>query len=199
MQPLIELIRGLDILNPFLTQYGFEFEKYENGQGSGGEFTVASFLNGHKKFIVNYRFSIGQVIYQHDFSTVCHDFYLDQLGLADKKKIPDFHSEDQLIAFRHLLHDFEFLVEDFFEGQCLKLREFSKLQDNIITGYGATAHEEYYLQSDKERIEEARQKFKNKNFERSIEIYQAIECKGLLNDLDNKIIEFCEHHRSELK
>jgi len=44
MQPLIELIRGLDILNPFLTQYGFEFEKYENGQGSGGEFTVASFL-----------------------------------------------------------------------------------------------------------------------------------------------------------
>jgi len=97
------------------------------------------------------------------------------------------------------LHDFEFLVEDFFEGQCLKLREFSKLQDNIITEYGAKAREEYYLKIDKDRIEEARQKFKNKNFERSIEIYQAIECKGLLNDLDNKIIEFCEHHRSELK
>jgi len=199
MQPLIELVWGLDILNSFLTQHGFEFEKYENGQGSDGQFTVASFINGRKKFIINYRISVGQVIYQYDLSKVCHDFYLDQLGLADKKKLPGFHSEDKLAGFRDLLHDFEFLVEDFFEGQCLKLREFSKLQDNIITGYGATAHEEYYLQSDKERIEEARQKFKNKNFKGSIEIYQTVECRGLLNDLDNKIIEFCEHHHSELK
>ena len=199
MQPLIELVWGLDILNPFLTQHGFEFEKYENGQGSDGQFTVASFINGRKKFIINYRISVGQVIYQYDLSKVCHDFYLDQLGLADKKKIHGFHSEDKLAGFRDLLHDFEFLVEDFFEGQCLKLREFSKLQDNIITVYGATAHEEYYLQSDKERIEEARQKFKNKNFKGSIEIYQTVECRGLLNDLDNKIIEFCEHHHSELK
>jgi len=194
MQPLIDLVRGLDVIDDFLTQHGFEFENYENGLGSGGQFTVATFKSGRKKFILNYRSSIGQVVYQFDNHTVCHDFYLDLLGLADKKKLPDFHSEDKLLAFTHLLHDFEFLTEDFFDGECQKLTVFSKLQDNVISEYGGKAREEYYLQLDKNRIEEARQKFKNKDFKGSIEIFETVEIRSLMNDLDKRLISYCEQH-----
>jgi len=194
MQPLADLIKGIEVLEPFLTQHGFEFENYENGQGSGGQFTAATFVNGSKKFIINYHFSIGQVIYQFDSAKVCHDFYLDQLGLADMKKLPDFHSEDKLIAFTHLLHDFELLISDFFDGECRQLKAFSKLQDNVISEYGGKEREEYDLNLDKDRIEEARQKFKSKDFKRSIEIYRTVQIRGLLNDLDNRLIDFCERH-----
>jgi len=194
MQPLTDLVKGIEVLEPFLTQHGFEFENYENGQGSGGEFTLATFVSGRKKIIINYRFSIGQVIYQFDSAKVCHDFYLDQLGLADKKNFPDFDSEDKLIAFTCLLHDFELLINDFFDGDCRHLEVFSNLQDNVILEYGGKAREEYDLNLDKDRIEEARQKFKNKDFKRSIEIYRTVEIRGLLNDLDSRLIDFCERH-----
>ncbi len=194
MQPLIDLVRGLDIIDPFLTLHGFEFENYENGQGTGGQFTVATFLKGRKKFIINYRYSIGQVTYQYDSSKICHDFYLDQLGLADRKKLPDFRSDDKLLAFTHLLYDFEFLIEDFFDGECHQLKEFSELQDNVISEYGGKAREEFNLQLDKDRIDDARQKFKNKEFKNSIEVYKTVEARILLNDLDNRLIDYCERH-----
>jgi hypothetical protein len=194
MQPLTDLVKGLDILDPFLIQHGFEFENYENGLGSGGQFTVATFKNERKKFIINYRYFIGQVVYQYDGSKISHDFYLDQLGLADKKKLPDFHSEDKLLTFRHILYDFEFLIEDFFDGECHLLVAFSKLQENVISEYGGKAREDYYRQLDLNKIEDARQKFKNKDFKGSMEIYRTVEIKSLLNSLDNRLIEFCEHH-----
>jgi len=194
MQPLTDLVKGIEVLEPFLTQHGFKLENYENGLCPGGQFTVATFINGPKRFIIDYHYSIGQVIYQFDNSKVCHDFYLDQLGLAEKKKLPDFHSENKLIAFTHLLHDFKFLTNDFFDGDCRQLKALSKLQDNVILEYGGKAREEYDLKLDKDRIEEARQKFKNKDFKRSIEIYRTVEVRGLLNDLDNQLINFCETH-----
>jgi len=193
MQPLKDLVKGLDVLDDFLTQHGFEFENYENGHGSGGQFTVATFVNGRKKFILGYRSSIGQVVYQFDNATICHDFYIDQLGLADKKKLPDFHSEDKLFAFTTLLHDFEFLTEDFFDGECQNLKAFSKLQDNVISEYGGKARDEYYQQLDNARIEEARQKFRNKDFKSSIEIYRTVVLRSLLNDLDSRLITYCEN------
>src|SRR5665647_567541 len=107
MQPLKDLVEGLEIIDPFLTRHGFEFESYENGQGLGGQFTVATFVKGRKKFILSYHASIGEVVYQFDNASVCHDFYMDKLGLAGKKKLPDFHSENKLLAFKSLLHDFE--------------------------------------------------------------------------------------------
>lgn len=193
MQPLKDLVKGLDVLDDFLTQHGFEFENYENGHGSGGQFTVATFVNGRKKFILSYHSSIGQVVYQFDNATVCHDFYIDQLGLADKKKLPDFHTLDKLLAFTHLLHDFDFLTEDFFDGECQSLKAFSKLQDNVISEYAGKAREEYNGQLDNARIEEARQKFKSKDFKSSLEIYRSVELRSLLNDLDGRLIKYCEH------
>jgi len=193
MQPVKELVEGLDILDSFLTQHGFEFDKYENEKGSGGQFTVATFVKGHKKFILNYHSSIRQVLYQFDKATVCHDFYIDQLRFTNKKKLPDFHSEDKHLAFKCLLHDFELLIEDFFDGECQRLKVFSNLQGNVITEYGGKARDEYKQKIDCARIEEARQKFRNKDFKSSLEIYGTVELRSLLNDLDGRLIKYCEH------
>jgi len=192
MQPLTDLTKGLEILEPFLTQYGFRFDNFENGKGSGGQFTIATYINGHKKFIIGYRYSIGELGYQFDNFKVGHTFYLDHLGLADKKQFPDFQSDDKLIAFRHILHDFNFLVGDFFAGSCTKLIEASKLQDKFIKEHNAKAQEEYNTHSDKIIIDRARQKFKDKEYKKTLELYATVERKNLLNEVDKKTIAYCE-------
>jgi len=41
-------------------------------------------------------------------------------------------------------------------------------------------------------IEKARQKFKEKDYEKCLEIYMTIEHKNLLSDFDKKTIDFCK-------
>ncbi len=194
MEPLKDLTNGLQILEPFLIRYGFTFDKYENGKGSGGQFTIATYKMGNKKFIIGYRYSIGELCYQFDNFIVGHTFYLDHLGFADKKQFPDFQSDDKLLAFRHILHDLEFLVEDFFVGSCDQLIYAAKLQDKIIKEHNEKSQQEYNNQFDKMDIEKARQKFKEKNYKKSLEIYMTIERKNLFSDFDKKTIEYCKRH-----
>jgi hypothetical protein len=192
MQPLTDLMKGLEILEPFLTRYGFEFDNFENGKGSGGQFTIATYINGHKKFIIGYRYSIGELCYQFGNFKVGHTFYLDHLGLEEKKKFPDFQADDKLLAFRHVLHDLNFLVDDFFVGSCIKLVKVSKLQDKIIKEHNAKAQKEYNNQSDKIIIDRARQKFKAKEYKKALELYATVEYKTLLNEVDKKTIASCK-------
>ena len=130
MQPLPELINGLKILEPFLIDNGFSLDNYENGKGSGGQYTNAKYSKTTKSFLIGYRFSIGFVTYQCDNAIVNHGFYLDKLGYADSKQFPDFQTDDKLLAFRHILHDFDFLISDFFQGDCQKLKKFARLQQS---------------------------------------------------------------------
>ncbi len=44
------------------------------------------------------------------------------------------------------------------------------------------------------RIQKARKAFGNKDFKTSLEIYNSIEQKDMLNDLDKKVIEYCKRH-----
>ncbi len=192
MQPLKELTNGLKILEPFLRHHGFKIDNYENGKSSGGQFTVATYKNGRKKFIIGYRYSVGELGYQFDNIKVGHIFYLDQLGFADKKQFPDFQSDDKLLAFRHILHDLDFLIDDFFAGPCVKLIQAAGFQDNFIKEQNAKAQAEYNNQSDKLKIEQARKKFKEKNYLETLEIYSTIEHKFLLTEFDNKLIEYCK-------
>ena len=74
------------------------------------------------------------------------------------------------------------------------MKEISKLQDNIIAEYDKKARDGYNLEFDKLRIEKARQEFSNKKFQKSLEIYRSIDYKELMNELDEKLIEFCLHH-----
>ena len=102
MQPLSDLVNGLEVLKPFLHKYNFTFDNNQNGKGSDGQFTKATFTNNNKKFIISYRFSIGQVIYQCDKFLVTHNFYLDGLGHAEEKQFPDFQSNDKLKGFQNI-------------------------------------------------------------------------------------------------
>lgn len=192
MQPLTDLTKGLEILEPFLVRHGFTFDNYENGKGSGGQFTVATFKNGGKRFIIGYRFSIGELGYQFDNFQVGHTFYLDHLGFADKKQFPNFQSDDKLLAFRHILHDLDYLVDDFFDGSCDKLVEAAKLQEKFVKEHNKKAREDHNNHFDQMKIERARHKFKEKDYRGTLDIYKTVEHKALLNDLDKKTIKYCE-------
>ena len=192
MEPLTDLTNGLKVLEPFLIPHGFTLDNFENGKGSGGQFTIATYKKGQKKFIIGYRFSIGELGYQFNDFRVGHTFYLDHLGFADKKQFPDFQSDDKLLAFRHILHDLEYLVDDFFVGPCDQLIEAAKLQDKFIKEHNEKSQQEYNNQFDRMDIEKARQKFKEKDYEKCLEIYMTIEHKNLLSDFDKKTIDFCK-------
>jgi hypothetical protein len=62
-----------------------------------------------------------------------HPFYLDHFGFADKKLHTDYISGNQPETLTCILHDFEYLIDDFFKGECIKLKEISKLQDHYNT------------------------------------------------------------------
>lgn len=194
MQPLLDLTKGLEVLEPFLAQYNFDFDNYENFKGASGRFTLAKYKNDNKEFILGYSYSIGQIVYQFDDFAVSHDFYLDKLGYACKKKFQDFQTNDKLLPFTHILYDFELLVDDFFVGECLRLKEIAKLHNNIITEYDKKAREGYNIKFDKIRIEKARFEFRKKDFKKSLDIYKSVEFKNLINDLDTRIIAFCKQH-----
>lgn len=194
MKPLTELAIGLEILDPFFKRHDFEFDNYENGKSPSGNFMVATYKNEQKIFRLKYRTSIQQVVYEFDNSKVCHDYYLDKLGHSEQKQILNFQPNNKLLSFKHILDDFEFLVEDFFNGKCIKLKEFSKLEENAIFTHNAKLREAYNFKYDTLRIDTARQLFNNKNFKKSMEIYNSVECKNMLNDLDNNIIAYCKRH-----
>ena len=194
MQILSDLTKGLEIIEPFLKQHDFKFKNQEDFKSPTSHFLLTKYQKDRKEFILGYHYSIGQVVYQFDNASVSHDFYLEKLGFAKKKQFLDIQTNDKRIAFENLLYDFNFLVDDFFAGECNKLKEISRLKENIILEYDKKAREGYNLEFDKLRIEKAREEFRIKNFKNSFEIYKSIEYKDLINDLDERIIEFCQRH-----
>lgn len=194
MESVIILTKGLEILKPFLERYGFTLDSYESSSGSGGQFTLATFTNERKRFFIGYRHSIGKLGYQFDNYQVEHTFYLDHLGFTNKKQFPNFQSDDKLLGFRHILHDFHFLVNDFFEGSCNKLIESAKLQEKLVKEHNEKAQVSPNNHFDQMKINRARIKFKEKDYKAVLDIYKTVEYKTLLNDLDIKTIEYCKRH-----
>lgn len=194
MQLIKELTKGLEIIEPFLKEYGFELDEYEIKKKTEGHYALATYTNKSKKFIIDYQFSIGQVLYQYDSSIASHPFYLNNLGFEDKKLHKGFISIVQLEEFNHILHDFEYLTDDFFKGECEKLQQISALKDNIITEVDRKIREEKSIQFDSFRIEKARQYFSRKEFQKCLDIYWFVDNKDLFGDLDNKAIEYCKRH-----
>lgn len=194
MQISTDLTKGLEILEPFLKYHDFEFKKHEDFTSPTSHFLLTKYQKERKEFILGYHCSIGQVVYQFDNLAVSHDFYLDKLGFAKEKQFLDIQSDYKSLAFENLLHDFNFLVDDFFAGECIRLKEIARLQDNIIREYDKKAREGYNIEFDKLRIDKARQEFKNKNYKKSIELYKSVESLNFINDLDKNIIAFCERN-----
>jgi hypothetical protein len=194
MQLLTELTKGLETIEPFLKEYGFEFDNYQIDNGLNKHYTIATFSNERKVIHFDYRFAIGQVLYQFDDSIVSHPFYLDQLGFADRIHHKGFLLENKIESFKNILKDFEYLVDDFFEGECNKLKEIAKLQDTIISEREWKIRKENSIRYDNIRIEKARQVFRNKEFKKCQDIYNAVVNKKLLLELDSKIIAFSKRH-----
>ncbi|GAB2801134.1 hypothetical protein GCM10027275_54000 [Rhabdobacter roseus] len=195
MQPLPELVNGLEVLKPLLLNFGFSLDNYESGKGSGGKFTRATFAKDNKKFIIGYRYSVGYVVYECDKLQVSHDFYLDGLGFAEQKQFPDFQSDDKLLAFRYILHDLEFLVDDFFLGGCSILKVLARQQKEMIEEYNRKAQEEYKYQVDRRYINKARQEFKSKNYKNCLDYYCMVQYGEILSNYDRKAIEYCKRHK----
>lgn len=189
-----DLSKGLEILDPFLREYGFEFDKYNFDNNSDSNLSLASYKNESKKFIVDYRFSTGQILYQYGNCIVSHPFYLDNLGFTHKKKHNGFLQNQKLEAFNNILHDFEYLLDDFFKGECDKLKEISELQENIITEVDRKIRLENGIRLDNIRIEKARREFRNKEHLKCLDIYKFVDNKDLLVELDFKIMEYCNRH-----
>ena len=194
MKPLKELTQGLQILEPFLVNHGFEFDNYENVENFVGIFNIATYKKENKKFIINYLPTVGRIDYQIDDLKTYHDFYVDQLGYADKRNFHGFMEGNKLLAFQHILQDFDFLIDDFFEGNCTKLKELSEINECILKEYAKSAHKEFSVQFDLIRIETARNEFKEKNYKKSYSIYLKVENANLLSDLDHRLIENCKLH-----
>lgn len=192
MQISSDLAKGLEIIEPFLKQHDFKFKSQEDFKSPTSHFLLTKYQKERKEFILGYHCSIGQIVYQFDNLAVSHDFYIDNLGFAKEKQFQDIQTKYKFLAFENLLHDFNFLVDDFFAGECIRLKEIAILQDNIIKEYDKKAREGYNIEFDKLRIDKAREEFKNKNFKKSIKLYRSVESVDLINDLDRRIIEFCE-------
>jgi hypothetical protein len=192
MNPLPELINGLRLLEPFLTRHGFTLDTYENGQGSGGQFTRATYKKADRKFVISYRYSIGELYYQFEDLAVGHDFYLKQLGHGDKMKFPDFQSEDRLETFRNVLHDFDLIRSDFFEGDCKELKRIEELQKKHIDNLQRQSQINGHDEGDLRKIQKAREKFKTKDYKESLDIYRTIDNKNVLSDFDLRTMYFCK-------
>lgn len=189
-----DIKKGLDILTPFLTTHDFELDNFLSGTDLEDDFAIVSFKKDRKKFIIDYRFSIGQALYKFDNSIISHPFYLDQLGFENKVWHKDFLSDQRLEGFKQILHDFEFVVDDFFRGECNKLKEFAELEKTVTLELDRNILIERGIRIDKVIIEKARQQFRVKDLNTCLDSYSLVENVDLISELDNKIIAYC--HRN---
>ena len=194
MTPSPEFITGLKILEPFLFHYGFQLDTMITQQASGGQFTNATYINGGKKLIIGYRYSVGRLDYQFDNSTVMHNFYLDELGYADKKQYPDFQNGDIQNACRHILADFEYLKDDFFIGHCKELKRIAEYQKKFYDDLQTKIYAEDELKKNKKIIDLARQQFKVKNYKGCIDVYKTVTKNYKLTEFDKRTIQLCNQH-----
>ena len=194
MTPSSEFIAGLKIIEPFLFHYGFKLDNMKTQQASGGQFTNATYINGKKKFIIGYRYSVGLLDYHFDNSVVMHNFYLDGLGYADKMQYPNFQNENLQTSFRHILADFEYLKDDFFVGQCVELKKIAISQVKYYEELQAKLYAKDELKNNKIIIDQARQEFKIKNYKSCINIYKTVSKNYVLTEFDKKTLQRCSDH-----
>lgn len=194
MLPPDDIKKGLKIITPFLSTHDFELDTFLSGKDAEADFALVSFKNERKQFIIDYRFSIGQALYKFDDSIISHPFYLNHLGFENKRWHSDFLSDQRLEGFKQILRDFEFVVDDFFKGECNKLREFAELEKSITSELDRNILIERGIRFDNVVIEKARQEFRKKELKMCLDTFALVQNTDLLVDLDRKIIEYC--HRN---
>jgi len=107
-------------------------------------------------------------------------------------KFPDFQSEDRLETFRNVLHDFDLIRSDFFEGDCKELKRIEELQKEHIDKLQRQSQINGQDEGDLRKIQKAREKFKTKDYKGSLDIYRTIDNKNVLSDFDLRTMDFCK-------
>src|SRR5665648_1042261 len=136
LEPLAGLEKGLEILEPFLKLYDFGFKGFENFRGEGRHLTLAKFKNKRREFILGYRFSVGQIVYQFDKLSVSHDFYLYKLGFGSKKKFEGVQTADKLLPFKNIFSNFNNLFKNFLKENasgCKRIQNFRIISSKSMT------------------------------------------------------------------
>lgn len=107
-------------------------------------------------------------------------------------KFPDFQCDDKLQTFRNVLHDLDLIKNDFFEGDCNELVRIEKLQVCYIKELENESEIKENNSSDILKISRAREKFKAREYEKTLKIYESVINKNLLTDFDLRTIDYCK-------
>jgi hypothetical protein len=100
------LLAGCQILDPVLVPHGFQFRLVLVGKGSGGHFARGEYCRGQRGLELNFRWSLGVVIYSLGSVSAAHEAVMRALGVHGRNEYPGF-SDDPLAGFRHLRADIE--------------------------------------------------------------------------------------------
>lgn len=110
------LQQGVQILDPVMHAYDFEYRDGSVGASSGGQFASGEFVRGDRRLELHFRYSLGLVSYHIGADALRHELYMRALlGPELGNRYPGF-SDDGIEGFRGLRYDLETFAEDFLSG-----------------------------------------------------------------------------------
>lgn len=138
------LEHGCAILDAVLRRDGFKREQIVSGKGSGGDFATTLYLNGNRKLVLHFRFSLGLISYHFGLATISHEAFMKAaLGPKGGNKYPGF-SDQPLSAFRDLAYDLETHCSSFLTGNESEFARYVEMarRDEALKGFERLANSE---------------------------------------------------------
>lgn len=138
-EPKLQLLAGVEVLDPVLAPSGFVFELEAHAKGSGGWFASGCYRRGDRTLELHYRHSLGLVTYHIGRESLDHETYMRFVGAFGRNQYPDFPKEP-LDSFRHLASDISMYCSDFVTGDgssFVSWAERFKKAPNMFKGVGA--------------------------------------------------------------
>lgn len=195
-----EFEKDIGILEPFIFRYRFSLAELKTTKGSSGVFTKATYVNDRKKIIICIRSGdkLDQLDYQFGDYKVMHGFYLDEICRPDDRRYGytqiGFEKVDLLDHLKKILGEFEYLIRDFFVGQCTYLKRAAEFQSLFYKELNEKGRAEEELKIDRSIIAKARQQFKDRNYQCCIDIYKTLSKNYVLTEFDKLTLQRCNDH-----
>lgn len=180
---------GLDILSDFMGKHSFRPSTVQQYHGSGGPSASCEYTCNERSLELHYRHSLGLVTYKVDDLVVSHVEYMKALGATDSK-YPGF-SEDPLDEFRGLLIDLQQYGSDFLDGTA-KVHGRAAIQESEKSAEKNAKKMIGYV-GDKRLRNEARAKFKDKDYSRVCQIFLKLEYPDDLSPAELKIFQISKN------
>ncbi|HKO15708.1 MAG TPA: hypothetical protein VJU87_05685 [Gemmatimonadaceae bacterium] len=126
IDPHVALARGREILDPVLTQHGFEF--VQASQPGTGDTASGAYVRGTRRLTFSFRAgALGNVVYHVGEHTLAHEGYMRLvLGPEGSNEYPGF-AKDPLMGFHHLCHDLATYAGVFLTGSDERFAQLVRL------------------------------------------------------------------------